>query len=413
MNIWLISAFEPTPADNTRPMRFMGIADAALDRGHTITFITTTFKHNNKSHRFDKTTYQVVKENQYNLIFVHSKPYQKNISFERMRAHHDLAEKMLEEIRKQPRKPDVVFISLPPLSTVEKITKWGRTNEVPVIVDIIDPWPDVFLKVFPSSVRNLARIPLSPLYSKLKEIIKNCSGITAISKQYIDWAKSFSSGNKSTAFFYPAVQFDDVKEAFSKLKASVSKDSSKLRLIYAGSLSSSYDIPTILEAAAVIEQKYPGKTEFAIAGTGPQEELIHKRALKNVSYLGWLGQEEIYREFYLSDIGLTQHVKGATQSVTYKLFDYLSAGLPILNSLESEMADIIVNNKVGFNNKCHDADSLVANIEKFISDRELLQQYKLNALQLTARIGDSKIVYNNLIDFIESVHDTFSVSTVA
>ncbi|MBD0350687.1 MAG: glycosyltransferase WbuB, partial [Flavisolibacter sp.] len=60
MHIWLISAFEPTPLDNTRPMRFMGIADAALQRGHRITFYTTTFKHNTKSHRFDRTTSKII-----------------------------------------------------------------------------------------------------------------------------------------------------------------------------------------------------------------------------------------------------------------------------------------------------------------------------------------------------------------
>ena len=406
MKIWLISAFEPTPVDNTRPMRFMGIANAAIQRGHEIKFFSTTFQHGSKSQRFNSNSYHEIIKGKYEVIFVHSKPYKKNISWGRMMAHYDLANKWLAEIKKQTTKPDIIYISLPPLSTVDKVTKWAKENGIPVIVDIIDPWPDVFLKVFPSSLQSFAKIPLTPLYRKLDYILKNCTAITSISKQYINWAKTFGTNGKATAYFYPAVQFQEIKKAFTQLETSVKRDEEKIRIIYAGSLSSSYDIPTILNAAEILEKRYPGKTEFSIAGTGPQEALIKEKDLNNVRFLGWLGQDEIYKNFYLSDIGLTQHVKGATQSVTYKLFDYLSAGLPILNSLESEMADIIEKNKVGFNNKTGDADSLVSNIEKFIHDKDLLSKYKKNALKLTAELGDSEIVYNKLIDFVEKFKKT-------
>lgn len=403
MHIWLISAFEPTPADNTRPMRFMGIADAAIQRGHKVTFFTTTFKHSNKTQRYNKTTYEVVKEGVYELVFVHSKSYQKNISIKRMLAHYDLADHLMIEIKKQKEKPDAIFISLPPLSTVSKVCRWARSNSIPVIVDIIDPWPEVFIKAFPSKIQKLVKLALQPFYNKFQNIIKHSSGVTAISEQYIKWAEQFGLNGKPKAFFYPAIQFDHINQVFQRFEKEGITKGKKLRIIYAGSLSSSYDIPTILSAAELIQKKYPDETEFAIAGTGPQEELIKQTKGSNVVYLGWLGQEEIYKEFYLSHLGLTQHVKGATQSVTYKLFDYLSAGLPVLNSLESEMADIIIKNKVGFHNKSGDAKMLASNIEKFFNDKTLLASYKNNALELTARQGDAKIVYDNLVQFIETV----------
>jgi glycosyltransferase involved in cell wall biosynthesis len=412
MKIWLISAFEPTPVDNTRPMRFMSIADTAIERGHEISFFTTTFQHNSKSHRFQKNTRQVIREGSYEVIFVHSKAYTKNISFGRMMAHYDLAGKLMQELKSQTVRPDVIYISLPPLSTVEMVCKWAEKLDIPVIVDIIDPWPEVFLKVMPPTMRSLAKLPLMPLYKKLKTIMSQCTAVTSISEQYISWSAPYRSASKPTAFFYPAVQFDEVKKSMDKIRQSEKRDFSKLRMVYAGSLSSSYDIPCILEAAELLEKKYPGKTEFLIAGTGPQEALIKEKNLNNVQYLGWLKQDGMHRAFFQSDLGLTQHVEGATQSVTYKLFDYLSAGLPILNSLDSEMAAIIADNKVGFNNRSHDAKGLVANIEKFLSDPELLSTYKENALELTARLGDSKVVYKSLVDFIETVHQHHNVTAI-
>ena len=318
-----------------------------------------------------------------------------------------MANKLIVEIKSRNEKPDIIYISLPPLSTVDKVVKWACEQRIPVIIDIIDPGPDVFLKVFPSTIKGWAKIPLWPFYNKLKRITTNSSGISSISKQYTDWAKSFTKEKKPSAFFYPAIQLDDVKEAFNKLSSILKKQEDKLRIIYAGSLASSYDIPIILDAAEVMEKRHPGKTEFIIAGVGPQENIIKERNLSNVQYLGWLGQEEIYKQFYLADIGLTQHTNGATQSVTYKLFDYLSAGLPILNSLQSEMADIITNNKVGFNNKTGDVNGLVTNIEKFLSNKSLLANYKQNALHLTEEKGDSKIVYHQLIEFVESVKASY------
>jgi glycosyltransferase involved in cell wall biosynthesis len=107
-------------------------------------------------------------------------------------------------------------------------------------------------------------------------------------------------------------------------------------------------------------------------------------------------------EYYVSDIGLTQHIKGATQSVTYKLFDLLACGLPIMNSLESEMKSIIVDYKVGFHNSPGDFEQLAKNIHLCYEDSALLSAMKTNALQLTAEQGDSKMVYENALHFIEN-----------
>src|SRR5690606_40087903 len=105
--------------------------------------------------------------------------------------------------------------------------------------------------------------------------------------------------------------------------------------------------PTILKAAKILNDRHGDKIQFVIAGAGPQAELIKKylSELTNLKYLGRIPKTELLKEYYLSDVGLTQHVKGASQSVTYKLFDLLSCGLPILNSLESEMKNIILDNR--------------------------------------------------------------------
>jgi len=79
----------------------------------------------------------------------------------------------------------------------------------------------------------------------------------------------------------------------------------------------------------------------------------------------------------------------------------MSAGLPLLNSLQSEMADLIDKHGLGLNNKEQDVEGLVKNVESYIQNRDLLRRHSVNALAFTAKYGDTKAVYGSLVDFLE------------
>jgi len=305
-------------------------------------------------------------------------------------------------------KPDAIFISMPPLSTVHLVSKWGKRNNVPVIIDVIDPWPDSFIKDVPNSLKNYTKIFLSFFYSKLKNAFENSSAITAISDGYLHWASKFHSKNKVTSCFYLAIDFKETQKIYKRISnLKLEKDKNIIRLLYAGSLASSYDIPCILEAAQILNDKYPGKTKFIITGNGPQREIILKeeKKLPNLKYLGWVSKEELLKQYYFADLGLIQHKNSLTQTITYKFFNYLSAGLPVLNSLQTEMANLIEENKLGLNNLEGDANKLAENIELFIKNPHLIHQYKKNALSFTEKNGDSLVVYDELISFIKKIVD--------
>src|SRR5690606_3495881 len=180
------------------------------------------------------------------------------------------------------------------------------------------------------------------------------------------------------------------------------KDKNKIKIIYAGNLGIAYDIPCILEAVREINRRHPNKTEFIIAGVGHYKKLVEKfqNENKNLTYLGRIGYDDLLYHYALSDLGLAQYSKGATQSVTYKFFDYLGASLPILNSLQSEMAQIISDNRIGLNNEPSDSEMLVKNIEKFLNDPSLLKEFKSNALNFTKESGDNAVVYKKFSSFL-------------
>ena len=390
--------------DNSATARYVGIAESAVNRGHQVSHFTSTFRHPKKKHRFEESKSLPINEN-YEVNYIYSMGYQRNMEPQRFIAHLDFANKLLKHLETLST-PDAIIMSMPPLSVAHKITAWARNKKIPTIVDIIDPWPDSFIKDVPSSVKSLGKIAITPFYNKLKALLHQSTALSSISKGYLDWAFQYHRDDqKMVRYFYPAVDYDWINTKINDLKEEIPRQDNKLRLIYAGSLASSYDIPSICKAAEILEQKYPNQTDFIIAGTGPQEAMVmeYQKKLPNFTYLGWINRDELTKQYYLSDLGFIQHMNSKTQTVTYKLFSYLSAGLPVLNSLQSEMVDIINENRVGLNNKEGDYEQLIKNIEQFILNPKMLEEYKANALNLTAQKGDVNVVYDHLVEYIEEI----------
>lgn len=403
MNIWIVSLYEPTPADNTRPMRYMGIANAAILQGHSITHIACSFRHSTKVQRYQYNHFETVSE-RYKLVFVYGEPYQKNVSFKRLRSHKVFTRNLFEIIDKLD-KPDVVLVALPPLYTADALTKWGKQNGIKVYIDIIDPWPDVATIIVPKWATMFFKVLLTPMYRQLRRILQNTHGVISISDEYIRWAKSFGYPIERAETFLPSIPMGEVQQKIQEIiHKHPRKHNDVLHLVYAGNLGVAYDIPTILKSAASLHIRFPGKTQFTIAGSGLYEALVkeYERQYPNVKFVGRVGYDDLMHLYAHADLGLSQYGKGATQSVTYKFFDYLGAGLPILNSLLSEMAHLTEMNSVGFNNQPGDDAILTENIIKFLHNPELLKQYKTNAYDYAMENGNNEVVYKKLVNFITS-----------
>lgn len=408
LHIWLVSIFEQTPVDGASSTRFLCLAEELLKKGHKVTFIASTFKHNTKTERFTETTKKVISDD-YEVHYIKSQPYEGNISAARLRSHWRYAKDLISYLPNL-SPPDVVHVAFPPISIGYMLSKWCNIKGIPMVLDIIDPWPDLFLKVIPHRFRPLSKLLISPLKSRLRNTLKRSSGVTAISNEYITWSSKYW-GVSNKECFYPAVDFSEVRNKIDLLKSSLPKKED-FRIIYAGSFASSYDIECILNAAEIIDNSDNPNIRFRLAGSGPKEKMIIEFAEKcgNIDYLGRLSKEDLLKEYIQADAGLIQHVKGATQSVTYKLFDLLSCGLSVINSLDSEMKDIILENNVGFYHESGNAHELARIILVLSSDPILREEQRQNALDLTAREGDSANVYGRLAHFLEKTQESFGVA---
>ena len=171
-------------------------------------------------------------------------------------------------------------------------------------MDIIDPWPDVFIQMLPKSFRFLGKLFFWPFYLQLKWIIKRVNGITAISDTYVKWAKSYGKVEIPSNTYYPAV---NVQLNVSDAKDVKSGDT--VKFVYAGALSHSYDVETIIKAAHRLNNEGVKKIEFTIAGSGPKLEMLKQLAvgLDNVKFTGFLGGNDLNQLLLNSHVGIATY----------------------------------------------------------------------------------------------------------
>ncbi len=84
-----------------------------------------------------------------------------------------------------------------------------------------------------------------------------------------------------------------------------------------------------------------------------------------------------------------------------KPFEYMSAGLPIINSLEGGMAELVERHQFGLNYLPGDLNGLCQCIESLAADSALHDKMSQNAAEFFKKHGDADEIYNEYCDHVE------------
>lgn len=405
MRIWLVTLAEPLPTDNVRPMRFMGLADRLLARGHEVTIWASSFFHAAGRQRFEEDTFREFRPG-CRIAVLRSLGYERNVSFRRLAAHAHFARRLAATMPSHPA-PDVIVATLPSLDLAEACVRFGRRRGIPVVVDVIDPWPEVFEHAAPRWMRPPIRLLLAPMYLQARRLLSRSSAVTAISATYRDWAVRLAGrANMPSAVFFPAADLASYDRAASGPARTVpGPGGPPMRFAYAGALTRQYDVETIVRCARRLHRDGFTGAEFVIAGAGAKLESLRKMAegLPNVGLPGLLGADALANLLASSHAGIACYAAGATQSVTYKLFDYLGAGLPILTSLPGEMARIVQSERVGCYYPPQNEAALAELVMKLCGDPAGTLEMGRRGRAFAERVGDTRRVYDDMAAFVERI----------
>lgn len=412
MNIWIIETGEPMPTDgNVRLMRCGILASTLLERGHEVVWWASTFDHARKIQRA-KHNARVTLSSGLHIRFLYGPSYTRNVTPARLVHNHALARTFARMAPDMPR-PDIIFCCLPTLEMAYQSISFARHRGIPILIDIRDQWPDIYLKPFPRPMHGLARLMLSTEFNKMRSICRGATGITAVSQTYFDWALNYAGREQGMhdgvfPLGYPATTGQAttaLDQRARELQDTYGIRSDALVISFVGIFGMSYDLETVVEAAKRLHTQGTTQVQFVLAGDGDKGERIRNlaRGIDTVIFPGWLDERSIHALLKLSSIGLAPYVKGALQSLPNKPFEYMAAGLPILSSLQGELETLITNEQIGKQYQPGNPQSLVDQVQWLLDHPETCHAMGKRSRRLLEERFRTETVYARLADHLDHV----------
>lgn len=411
MTIWLFQTGEPLPTKKgVRKMRTAILADKLLKRGHKVLWWASTFEHQQKRLISERDKTFLVFPG-FKIRALHGCRYHKNVSLGRYINYQILALKFRIQSNKFP-KPDVMVVSMPDHLLAYEAARYAKKNNIPFIVDIRDLWPDIFLDHFKSiGLYGAGKIALALDFARLAFLLKNADSLVSMSKGILQWGLN-KIGRPESSFdkvFYLGYKNSNARnpvnenESLGVIDWLKGREEQKI-FLFIGTFGVSYEIELIMEAAMRFSRSGRTNIRFVIAGTGEKSDIIRKKAvgLQNVVLPGWIGEKEINALLKMGFAGIVP-CRSVKDAMPNKPFEYLSTGLPIINSLEGEMANLIDQHNFGMNYLPGDLDGLCLCIERLADDADLHDKMSRNALDFFEKFGDADKIYEEYVEHIEKI----------
>jgi glycosyltransferase involved in cell wall biosynthesis len=405
MNVWLVTVGEPLPLGGAeKKMRTAMLAGRLLEKGHAVTLFASAFDHFKKRWLFRKDE-RLAPGEQFHVEVMKGCGYGRNISVRRMMDHRLLGWKFRRRAASLPA-PDVLVASFPPHDLAYEAVRFARRRGIPVIADIRDPWPDLFVQAVPGAFRPLAKLLLSRDFRKTRLALQWADGLVATTGTLLDWGLRYAGREKRAGdrVFYlgqgprgPAPG----DPAGGRQRALYETIRDKFIVFYVGTWSHYHSPLVLLQAAERLAASE--NIHFVVAGDGPFAGAVRKRAarLPNVTLPGWLQEEEI--NFWLdhSNAGACPTPKH-TDILPNKAGLYLSAGLPVLSAFMGDLKTLIEKRAIGLHFPPGDAGALAAAVSRLATDPPLCRALSANARQVFSEHFDATVVYPEYARWVES-----------
>ncbi len=279
------------------------------------------------------------------------------------------------------KKTDYVICISPPLFNgisgvlLKKLKGWK------LITDIGDLWPESVIQLGYLSNKYAIKFALG----LEKWIYKNSDSINFVTRKTLTFIKRNFPNLKSLNYVPNFVNIDKVQKS-KKDYALIKKLNLENKMIfgYAGNIGSAQGIKIITDAAKLLISKT--EITFLLIGDGVDKEIIEneidKSKLHNVILLPPVTRDEIIRYISLFDVMVIPLVNNSLFRMTIpsKLYEAMSAQIPVLISVDGEAREIVEKNNCGLFVEPENGDMLAQKVLELINDNNLILTLGRNGL---------------------------------
>ena len=185
----------------------------------------------------------------------------------------------------------------------------------------------------------------------------------------------------------------------------------RLTAVFMGAHGIANGLDAVLDGAHVLKSRGREDIEILFVGDGMLKPELMSRAKKdgldNCKFLDPLPKLELASMLQAADVGLM--ILADVPAFYYgtspnKFFDYISAGLPVLNNYPGWLADLINEYGCGIALSPKDPQAFADALITLADDRELRGRMGLNARNLAESVFDRKVLANEFVKFLEKVN---------
>jgi len=308
-------------------------------RGFNTTVLYSSFSHSLKKFRYLK-----------NKDFkpISTVKYSSSLSLNRVLSYLIFSFKVFKFIRKS--NFDIIYVNLPP-NILAIAVLLNRRIEVKIIMDIIDLWPESF-PVGKSLFKKGILLVLSKILGLVRGIAIKKSDYCITESEFFFNKLNLSEKNGSKTILL---------KKFQNKPPSLDHLSQDLSIVYLGNLGNIYDFDSLFKIIKGVEKTR--LVHLHVIGLGPRSNWFFSE-LDNLgisyTYHGASFDENLKKDILIPCwFGFNGYKDNTEVSLSYKSIDYLSYGVPLLNSAKEDSYKLVADEKIGFNFSENKLDELI------------------------------------------------------
>jgi len=282
----------------------------------------------------------------------------------------------------------------------------AKITRLPLIIDVRDDWELMILEVGGSELFVTMMYNLFNLIYQSADIVF-CTSMTLRNKlikrgvkpSQVKWLPNAADTN----LFKP---LDEERVLQSRAQHKVKGP----MIIWAGTFNVHQAIDTLIKAAPKVREAFHN-VQILLAGGGPLTPELKK--LRNdlkvgcVKFLGVLSRTKVAELIAAGDIAVVTMRDSAScgSRIPVRFYEYIACGIPIVASipLDSELARIITDNKIGMVAPAEDPNALASGVIRLLKDWKLAKEYGINGRTLAIRDYDRRALTIRLLEIARTL----------
>ena len=305
---------------------------------------------------------------------------------------------------------DIVFATTTPLTAgIPGIfARWFKRK--PFVFEVRDLWPEL-----PKAMGLINNPIILSLMSMLEWVsYHSANKIIVLSPGIANGVQKRGVKPANINLIPNGCDLDIFDAEVEKWRPSQIKDTDFL-VLYAGTHGVANGLNSILDAAKELKARARTDIKFLLIGQGKLKYTLidsaAKRKLDNIVFYDPVGKRRLAGLMSASDVGLQilsnipEFYYGTSPN---KFFDYISAGLPVVNNYPGWLSDMITEKNCGFSVQPDDPIAFADTLEKASENRFELKLKGANGRRLAADQFDRKMLADKWVSELEAVFFTKS-----